>query len=102
MIYIIARSTVVRHWIADTAKIEHARNARYLNDTDFAAMKAGDQVFGTLPVDDIAKIIAKGCDYYHANVPESHKGNPRITVAYLNEIGCTLQQYQAFAVSKGD
>jgi CRISPR-associated protein Csx16 len=91
--WLVTRHPGAREWLArrfDPASIQVVAHL------DINVIHTGDQVVGTLPVQAIAEIWARGGVYHHltfAMAPE-HRGR-ELSAADLDALGATLQCFYA-------
>ena len=76
--------------------------AQMVSHLDATMIEAGDEVLGTLPVQEVAVIVARGARYFHLEmtVPEAERGR-ELTVADMVRFGARLVEYRVVRVDNG-
>ena len=94
--YFISRHLGAVEW----AESEGFHIDQQLAHFDTSLVQAGDRVLGTLPVNLIAEVNARGGRYFHLtlNLPADMRGQ-EITAAAMREYGAVLQEYRAERVA---
>ena len=94
--YFISRHAGAIAW----AESEGFHVDQQLQHLDVEQIQAGDQVLGTLPVNLIAQVNARGARYFHLTLelPASLRGQ-ELTADLMREHGARLEEYQATLVT---
>jgi CRISPR-associated protein Csx16 len=89
--YFVTRHAGALEWAA-----RQGIKAQTVTHLDTHNVKPGDTVIGTLPVNLIAEINAKGASYLHLviNVPEKDRGR-NLTADEMENFGAVLEGYRA-------
>lgn len=92
MIWLVSRHHAALHWVL----AQGLAVGRVVAHLDPTAVRAGDTVVGTLPVQSIADICSRGAHYLHLvlDLPEHMRGT-ELTLEQLDALGARLEQFRA-------
>lgn len=95
MIFFVSRHKGAREWIS-TQSYPIDRMVEHL---DISKVHRGDTVIGTLPINLIAELCAKGVCYKHLSLstPEHLRGKT-LTSTQLEELGAVVEEYKVIKV----
>jgi len=97
--YFISRHAGALAW----AEAQGFQVDQQLAHFDVDVVKAGDTVLGTLPVNLIAEVNARGGRYFHLTLelPADKRGT-EISAADMAQFGARLEEYRAQRVTETD
>lgn len=87
---------VTRHEGAVEWARRHGHEAEIVTHLDPSAIRPGDTVLGTLPINLVAEINARGAAYFHLTMkltPED-RGRP-LSADDMDRLGARLERYEA-------
>lgn len=89
--YFVSRHPGAKAW----AENEALNIDCYLQHIQIEQVTAGDCVFGSLPVNLVAELNAKGVRYFHLTLPlTAALRGQEITAAQMKKLGAGIQEYQ--------
>jgi len=90
--YFISRHAGAIDW----AKQQGIKIDEQIAHLDTDQLKAGDKVYGTLPINLVAQINALGVRYFHLslNLPKEARGK-ELSAELMQRFGATLEEYTA-------
>jgi CRISPR-associated protein Csx16 len=90
--YFISRHPGAVEW----ATTEGHKVDQQLSHFDVTIVNQGDEVLGTLPINLVAEVNARGADYFHLtlDLPPEVRGK-EITAEDMRHYGARLEQYTA-------
>ncbi len=94
--YFVSRHPGARHWIAR----QSLRIDAMVAHLDVAAIRAGDTVIGSLPVNLAAAVCQGGARYLHVSLalPAAARGR-ELTADEMEGCGARIEEYQILKVS---
>lgn len=92
--WLISRHTGAREWLR-----RQAVDAALVTHLDPSTLRAGDEVYGTLPVHLAAEVCERGARFFHLSidVPATFRGQ-ELTPSQMDAFGARLQEYRVAAV----
>lgn len=91
MIYLITRHAGAVQWLQEVVDAPYVLLA-HLHDVNL--VQAGDIIVGTLPVNLIANVNARGARYFHLHLElPAHLRGQELTAAQLVQLGASLIEY---------
>ncbi len=88
--YFITRHPGAKDW----AKRQNIAIDQWLSHLDTSQVKAGDCVFGNLPIHHAAEICAKGAHYYHLSLDTSAESRGKeLSADDMQALGARLQLF---------
>ena len=98
--YAITRHPAAIAWLQQQG-VSVDEKLTHLTDRQIAVLQPGDRVVGTLPVQMIAKVCAKGAEYWHLtlNLTPELRAKGELDLADMNAAETRLEAYFAKAVS---
>lgn len=101
MIYLATRHPGTLAWLQARFADETVTHITHLDDS--LLLHPGDCIVGNLPVQQVAKLNARGVRYLHLCIPlPAHLRGHELTCEQLNELGTSLQEYRVLALSPLD
>ena len=93
---------VTRHAGARQWAVEQGMNVdRVVDHLDLHKVRAGDTVLGSLPVNLVADLNAKGVRYFHLTLPlSSELRGKEISAEMMQDLGARLQEYEVRKIGK--
>ncbi len=90
-IYFVTRHPGAKDW----AESEGIKVDACLEHLEMDLVKSGDSVLGTLPINLVAELNAKGIRYYHLtlSMPPELRGQ-EITKEIMKKLGAKMQEYK--------
>lgn len=91
--WLVSRHAGAQEWLLRRYPRAESRIVAHL---DVTAVQNGDRVIGTLPVQAIADICARGATYIHLTIPMApvHRGR-ELDADELDALGATLECFHA-------
>jgi|AntDeeMinimDraft_5_1070356.scaffolds.fasta_scaffold23635_2 CRISPR-associated protein Csx16 len=90
---LISRHPGAVDWLRRRFNVTHARVVAHL---DVATLEPEDRVIGTLPVQAIAEVWARGAVYYHLSIPmPANRRGQELTADDLDVFGAKLACFYA-------
>ncbi|NVO23316.1 CRISPR-associated protein Csx16 [Donghicola mangrovi] len=95
--WFVSRHQATMEW----AKGQHIA-ANFVSHLDIAKVQQNDRVYGTLPIQLVAEVCAKGARYFHVilDLPAEHRGK-ELTMVDLQRFGIRLQEFMAKEILDG-
>lgn len=98
--YFVTRHAGAKQWASEQGINVDA----VVDHLNIEAMQAGDTVLGSLPVNLVAELNAKGARYFHLSLPlsEALRGK-EISAELMRELGAKLEEFEARKIlTKGE
>lgn len=90
--YLVTRHPGALQWL----RANGLPDAEHCPHLDVATLRPGDTVIGTLPIQIVADLCARGARYLHlsVNLPASHRGQ-ELSAEDMAQLGARLERYSA-------
>ena len=99
--WIINRHPATVEWFKHTYRVQ-ATTLDYLDEQSLTLIKNGDTLLGNLPLQEIAKLCAKGVNYYEIRIPVAQPTRLRgqeLNLEQLKQHPPVLTQYVVQSIS---
>ena len=100
----MTRWFVTRHQGAkEWAETQGIKIDRQVNHLDSELIKSGDEIFGSLPINIVAELNAKGARYFHLSLPlTAEQRGQEISATLMTALGAKLEEFNVTKVGGKD